>query len=93
MEYHLESGACIPLRVHTVVFSGQHSPEISQEDLKKEILEKIIKAVIPEQYLTRETIYHINPCGPFTMGGPFVSKNVPNHENTLLLNLLELDVV
>ncbi|GAU97213.1 hypothetical protein RvY_08551 [Ramazzottius varieornatus] len=70
-EYHLENGACIPRRVHTVVFSGQHSPKISLEDLKKAVLENIIKVVIPAQYLTEETIYHINPSGTFTMGGPF----------------------
>lgn len=73
-EYHLENGACIPRRVHTVVFSGQHSPKISLQDLKKAVLENIIKAVIPAQYLTEETIYHINPSGTFIMGGPFVSS-------------------
>lgn len=46
-EYKFENGAAIPLRVHTVVVSVQHSPKISLDKLRKEIQEKVIKKVIP----------------------------------------------
>ena len=69
-EYYYENGVARPLRVHTVVVSLQHSEKIKLDDLRKEVLEKIICAVIPEQYLDEQTIYHINPCGTFIAGGP-----------------------
>lgn len=65
-------GACIPQRVHTVVISVQHSEKITLEDLRQEVMSKVVKAVIPPQYLDDRTIFHINPCGQFVMGGPQV---------------------
>ncbi|WP_422409826.1 MULTISPECIES: methionine adenosyltransferase [unclassified Endozoicomonas] len=56
--------------VDAVVLSTQHHPDISQEELQKEILEKVIKPVIPAQWLHEETRYHINPTGIFVIGGP-----------------------
>jgi S-adenosylmethionine synthetase len=70
IEYRFDNGACIPLRVHTVVVSAQHSEDVSLETLRREILEKVIKPVIPGNLLDEKTIYHINPCGTFIMGGP-----------------------
>lgn len=72
-EYYLQNGACIPIRVHTLIISVQHSEKIDLEDLKKEIMTKIVKTVIPSQYLDDKTIFHINPCGQFVIGGPLVS--------------------
>lgn len=72
-EYKFDHGACIPVRVHTVVVSLQHSEKISLDDLRSEILNKVIKEVIPPRYLNAETIVHINPCGLFIIGGPQVS--------------------
>jgi len=69
-EYCFDQGAAIPLRVHTVVISAQHSEKVSLEELKKDILEKVIKTVIPAKYLDDKTVYHINPCGEFIIGGP-----------------------
>ncbi|XP_050077855.1 S-adenosylmethionine synthase isoform X1 [Anopheles maculipalpis] len=69
-EYIFESGACIPQRVHTVVVSLQHSDKITLEDLRKEIMDKVIKDVIPAKYFDANTIVHINPCGLFIIGGP-----------------------
>ncbi|KAK4336936.1 hypothetical protein RND71_044090 [Anisodus tanguticus] len=69
-EYFNENGIVRPTRVHTVVVSIQHSKDISLADLRKEVLEKVICKVIPEKYLDEDTIYHINPCGTFTIGGP-----------------------
>ncbi|MGI9278535.1 MAG: methionine adenosyltransferase [Endozoicomonas sp.] len=56
--------------VDAVVLSTQHNPEISQEELQKEILEKVIKPVLPAEWLHENTKYHINPTGIFVIGGP-----------------------
>jgi len=64
------TGSVKPIRVDTVVISTQHAEEISTEDLRKEILEKIIKATIPANLLDDQTIYHIQPSGRFVIGGP-----------------------
>jgi len=70
VEYKKDGGAVIPQRVHTVVISTQHAESISNEDLRKALLEKVIKAVIPAQYLDDKTVYHLNPSGRFVIGGP-----------------------
>lgn len=70
VEYKYDNGACIPLRVDSVVVSAQHADEISTEDLRSEILEKIIKKVIPSNLLDDKTKYHIQPSGRFVIGGP-----------------------
>lgn len=70
VEYKKEGGAVTPLRVDTVVISTQHAEEITTEDLRKQILEKIIKKVIPANFLDDKTIYHIQPSGRFVIGGP-----------------------
>ncbi|KMP08549.1 S-adenosylmethionine synthetase [Coccidioides immitis RMSCC 2394] len=70
VEYAHDNGAMKPLRVDTVVVSAQHSEDITTEELRKEILNKIIKKVIPENLLDDRTIYHIQPSGLFIIGGP-----------------------
>ena len=59
-----------PISVNTVVFSTQHAPQISQQDLASAVREEIIKPIIPEGWLTAETRYFINPTGRFVIGGP-----------------------
>jgi len=59
-----------PLRVHTVVVSTQHDNGVTQEQIKKDVIEHIIKKVIPSNLLDDKTIYHINPTGKFEIGGP-----------------------
>ena len=59
-----------PVRVHTVVISTQHAPEVSNEEIRREVIAKVIKAVIPAEHLDEKTIYHINPTGRFVIGGP-----------------------
>ena len=59
-----------PVRVHTVLISTQHAPEVSHETITKEVIERVIKPVIPAQYLDAKTIYHVNPTGRFVVGGP-----------------------
>ncbi|KAH6644404.1 S-adenosylmethionine synthetase-like protein [Boeremia exigua] len=70
VEYAHDGGAVIPLRVDTVVVSAQHSEDITTEELRKEIKEKIIKKVIPAKYLDDNVKYHIQPSGLFIIGGP-----------------------
>ncbi|KAF8743626.1 hypothetical protein AX14_001685 [Amanita brunnescens Koide BX004] len=70
VEYKKEGGATIPLRVDTIVISTQHAEEISTEELRKEILQKIVKQVIPAHLLDDRTVYHIQPSGRFVIGGP-----------------------
>ncbi|XP_067008525.1 S-adenosylmethionine synthase isoform X4 [Anabrus simplex] len=69
-EYYMSHGACIPQRVHTVVVSVQHSEKISLDDLRIEVMNKVVRVVIPERYLDDRTTFHINPCGLFVVGGP-----------------------
>jgi len=69
-EYMFEAGACVPIRVHTVVVSCQHSEKVTLEALRKDIMEKVIMTTIPKKYLDDDTKYHINPCGNFVIGGP-----------------------
>ena len=56
--------------IDTIVISTQHSPEVSQKDIKEYVYEKVIKEVLPAEYLDKETIVHINPTGLFEIGGP-----------------------
>lgn len=58
-----------PQRVHAVVLSTQHDEHVSQEQINKDIIEKVVKPVCGD-YLDDNTIYHINPTGRFIIGGP-----------------------
>lgn len=60
-----------PFRVDTVVVSSQHSPDITLKEMKEDIIEKVIKPVIPKKLLDEENVtFHINPTGRFVVGGP-----------------------
>ncbi len=59
-----------PIRVDTVVISSQHGPEVSTEQLRADIMENVIRQVIPAQLLDENTKYFINPTGRFVVGGP-----------------------
>lgn len=60
-----------PYKLHTIVVSSQHSPDVHLKDLREDIIEKVIKPVVPKELLDEETIvYHINPTGRFVTGGP-----------------------
>jgi S-adenosylmethionine synthetase len=51
VEYKFDKGACVPLRIHTIVISTQHSPQVTQEQLRDDLLNKIIKKVVPKELL------------------------------------------
>lgn len=58
------------IRIDAIVISTQHDPEISQEQIKEDLMEHVIKAVIPAELLDEVTKYYINPTGRFVVGGP-----------------------
>ena len=59
-----------PVSIDAVVLSTQHSPNVSLSDLKDGVIEEIIKPVLPEQWIHKDTKFHINPTGQFIIGGP-----------------------
>ncbi|MEW5315735.1 MAG: hypothetical protein WDW38_007142 [Sanguina aurantia] len=70
VEYKKENGAMIPVRVHTVLISTQHSPDVTNEKIKADLLEHVIKPIVPAKYMDDKTIFHLNPSGRFVIGGP-----------------------
>merc|ERR1719296_116707 len=69
-EYKLVDGVPVPQRVHTVVISTQHSEEVTNDQIQKDLMEHVIKPVVPANLLDDKTIYHLNPSGRFVIGGP-----------------------
>jgi S-adenosylmethionine synthetase len=59
-----------PVKVKSVVISSQHSPEVEYSKLRETIIDGVIKAVIPAEYLSKDTVFHVNPTGRFVVGGP-----------------------
>ena len=56
--------------IDTIVVSTQHSPDVTQKDIQDYVREAVIKKVLPSEYLTKNTIIHVNPTGSFEIGGP-----------------------
>jgi S-adenosylmethionine synthetase len=61
-----------PKRIHTVVIAAQHDPDISYDQLEREIKDKVIQSVLPKDFVDEDTAFHINATGVFEMGGPAV---------------------
>ncbi|KAL3318324.1 S-adenosylmethionine synthase isoform type-1, partial [Cichlidogyrus casuarinus] len=70
IEYRNDAGACIPIRIHTIVISVQHDEYISLDRLRQDVREKVIHYVMPTDLMDEKTIIHINPAGEFIIGGP-----------------------
>jgi S-adenosylmethionine synthetase len=70
VEYKKEGGAVVPLRCHTILISTQHNEDVSNEKIHADLMEHVIKPVVPEKYLDDKTIFHLNPSGRFVIGGP-----------------------
>jgi len=66
IEYHDN----VPKRIHTIVVSTQHTPDVSHDAIKKAVVEQIIPEAVPTELLDKDTIYHVNPTGRFVTGGP-----------------------
>ncbi|HXP91440.1 MAG TPA: methionine adenosyltransferase [Fibrobacteria bacterium] len=58
------------VRVHTVVISTQHDEKVAHSTIRRDMINKVVKEVIPAELLDKKTIYHINPTGKFVVGGP-----------------------
>ncbi|RNA11747.1 S-adenosylmethionine synthase isoform type-1 [Brachionus plicatilis] len=63
VEYKNIRGNCVPIRIYSVVISTQHSPEVTIEKIRQDLMEHVIKPTIPAHYLDEKTIYHLNPSG------------------------------
>ena len=59
-----------PVRVDTVVLAAQHEAEAGQEQIKRDLIEQVVRKVIPHELLDERTRYHVNPTGRFVIGGP-----------------------
>lgn len=70
VEYKDDNGCMIPIRVHTVVISTQHDDDVSNEQIAKDLMEYVIKPIIPAELMDEKTIFHLNPSGRFVIGGP-----------------------
>ena len=66
----MEYEGSVPVRVDTVVVSSQHAEEVTQEQIREDIIAYVVKAVIPLELLDAETKYYVNPTGRFVIGGP-----------------------
>ena len=59
-----------PVRIQTVVLSTQHAPDVSHDQLRKDVIEKVIRPTLAAEGLDDQTIFHVNPTGRFVVGGP-----------------------
>ena len=66
IEYHGRK----PVRVHTVVISTQHDPDVSQKKIREDVIKHVINKVLPAEMLDKGTVIHVNPTGRFEIGGP-----------------------
>jgi len=66
IEYHGRQ----PVRVHTVVISTQHDPDATQKKIREDVIQHVIRKIVPAGMLDKNTVIHVNPTGRFEIGGP-----------------------
>jgi S-adenosylmethionine synthetase len=65
-----------PLRIDAVVVSSQHSEDVKHKTLKEQVIEEVVKVVIPDRLIDKKTKFHINPTGRFVLGGPYADTGL-----------------
>lgn len=70
VEYKKEGGYTVPVRIHNILISTQHDPDVTNEEIRSQIIEHVIRPVTPKEYIDDSTIFFINPSGVFIIGGP-----------------------
>lgn len=70
VEYKMVAGRTIPLRVHTIVISTQHTADISVDELRSFLKRRVIDQVVPGHFMDGQTVLHLQPSGTFLIGGP-----------------------
>ena len=70
VEYKKEGGYTTPVRIHNILISTQHDPDVTNEEIRSQIIEHVIRPVTPKEYLDDSTVFFINPSGVFIIGGP-----------------------
>jgi len=66
----VEYNGSMPVRIDTVVVSTQHSPDVSNDEIRRFVIEKVVRPLLPDELVNGEITYHINPTGRFVVGGP-----------------------
>lgn len=74
-----------PVRIDTIVISTQHAPDITQKAIREDMIEHVIKAVLPAQFIDENTKYLINPTGRFVIGGPQGDAGLTGRKLLLIL--------
>ena len=70
-----------PVAVDTIVISTQHNPDVTLEQIKKDMIEYVIKPIVPAELLTADTKYFVNPTGKFVIGGPQGDSGLTGRKN------------
>lgn len=70
VEYEKNGNEIKPIRIHTVLISTMHTEDVPLEELRALVKKEVIDPVLPSQLVDDQTIYHVNPCGRFVVGGP-----------------------
>ena len=65
-----------PARIDSVVVSSQHAPEVTHDQIRNDVIAKVILPVLPKEMIDKETKYYINPTGKFVMGGPMADTGL-----------------
>jgi len=66
----MPDNSLVPQRIHTILISTQHCPDVTNEKIYADVIEHVVKPIVPAHLLDENTIYHINPSGRFVIGGP-----------------------